>query len=335
MKIAVLGCGLIASRWVRTLTTDPRITITCIADPDPVALGHLAQRHSLTVPHTSNWRQALQSIGLDAIVNLTPPALHAQVSAAALDMGLHVMTEKPLALSLDDATDLVHRAEKGGRQLLVMQNRALDPYFLRFRDLVHAGDRPLAISADMLVALHRPGFRAHMSHPVLSDLAVHAFDQVRQLTAAEAVTVHAVEVPLAQLGTHCGLATAMIGFDDGSVFCYRGGYTPGGVGTPAGGRWNVTGRELFSAWDGERRVANAPTSVPNPAWTELPEAPPGYQLVIQAMIDALHGTPHPELAAHHNLGSIALLDAALTSAASARPSPVAQPRPRRRAADAS
>lgn len=335
MKIAVLGCGLIASRWMRALTADPRITITCIADPDPIALGHVAQRHSLTVPHASDWRQALQSIGLDAIVNLTPPDLHAQVSATALDAGLHVLTEKPLALSLDDATNLVHRAEKAGRQLLVMQNRALDPYFLHFRDLVHAEGGPAAINADTLVALHRPGFRAHMNHPVLADLAIHAFDQVRQLTAAEAVTVHAVEVPLTQLGPHCGLATATIGFGDGSVFCYRGGYIPGGIGTPAGGRWNVTGRELCSAWDGARRVANAAIGVPNPAWTELPEAPPGYQLVIQAMIDSLHGTPHPELAAHHNLGSIALLDAALSSATSARPSPVGQQRPRRSAADAS
>ncbi|MCT9080446.1 Gfo/Idh/MocA family protein [Streptomyces fulvoviolaceus] len=323
MNVAILGCGLIASRWVRTLARDSRITIAALADPDAEAAARLAHRYQLTVPRLPGWRPALEIADLDAVVNLTPPARHAVVSAAALDAGLHVLTEKPLALSLREATDLVHRAQTADRHLLVMQNQAMDPRFLAFRDLVRSGSGPWTITASTLVALHRPGFRARSRRPVLTDLAVHAFDQVRQLVTTAPLDIHATEVPLPHQGAHCGLATVLIRFADGSLFSYLGGYTSGGMRTPAGGRWSADGMALASTWDGEDHLTHSTVGEPTVDPQPIPvTAAPGYQLVIQSMVDMLHGEPYPELTAEQNLGSIALLDAALASAAKSRPRPV-------------
>ncbi|MFJ8630985.1 Gfo/Idh/MocA family protein [Streptomyces sp. NPDC093568] len=334
MKVAVFGCGLIASRWVRTLADDPRITIGALADPDTEAAERLARRYQLTVPRLTGWQQALEIAGLDAVVNLTPPARHACVSAAALDAGLHVLTEKPLAISLREATELVHQARAVGRHLLVMQNRAMDPRFLAFRDVVRASPGPWAVTADTLVTLHRPGFRTRMRRPVLTDLAVHAFDQIRQLIPAAALDIQAAEVPLPHQGAHCALATLLLRFTDGSVFSYRGGYTSGGLHTPASGRWGAVGKDLASTWDGEDQLTHGAIGEPSANLEPLPEAPAGYQLVIEAMVDVLHGGSSLELAAEQNLGSIALLDAALRSAALARPCPVDLPDPLQEALDA-
>lgn len=322
MNVAILGCGLIASRWIRTLTADPRITIAVVADPDAEAAARLAHRYQLNVPRLTGWRAALGLTGLDAVVNLTPPARHAVVSAAALDAGLHVLTEKPLALSLAEAIDLVHRAQTADRHLLVMQNRAMDPRFLAFRDLVRSGTGPWTINASTLVTLHRPGFRARSRRPVLTDLAVHAFDQVRQLVPAAPQNVHAAEEALPHQGAHCGLATMLVRFDDGSVFSYLGGYTSGGIQTPAGGRWSADGKDLTSTWDGEARLTHSTAGEPATDPQPLPTAPAGYQLVIQCMVEMLHGESYPELTAERNLGSIALLDAALASATRTCPCPV-------------
>ncbi|MEV8476221.1 phosphotransferase [Streptomyces sp. NPDC051173] len=320
MKIAIVGCGAIASRWIRVLAADTRITITALIDPDTQAAEQLADRHGLVGPHLVHADTArLPELGADAVALLTPPGHHAALAREALMAGLHVLAEKPLALSYADAVALVALAERTDRRLMVMQNRALDPRFLAFRDAVHSSKGPWAVTAETLVALHQPGFRARQPWPVTSDLAVHAFDQIRQLITTAPTGVHCTETPLAALGPHCSLAHCTVTFDDGSVFSYRGGYTTGpALRTPAGGRWTATGADGATWWDGEHRLATAPLTTPAaaPAVRELGATPPGYQVVIAKMIDALHGQAHPDVDAARNLGSIALLDAALASAAS-------------------
>ncbi|MEU1420075.1 Gfo/Idh/MocA family oxidoreductase [Kitasatospora sp. NPDC005751] len=115
-----------------------------MSTPEGIDFRHLLGRH-FSVPHEP----------------LTPPELHYPVSRSALAQGLHVLTEKPLALNLPDALDLVHLARERGLLLAVMHNRVADPDFLAFAETVRSrGRAPFAVTADTLVTLPGPGFRA-------------------------------------------------------------------------------------------------------------------------------------------------------------------------------
>jgi len=322
-----MGCGLIASRWIRGLVADPRIEITALVDPDRNAAARLAERLGLTTALATDLDQALSLAPIGAIANLTPIASHSSTSHAALDAGLHVLSEKPLTLRLDEAESLVLRARTRDRLLAVMENRGRDPRFLSFRDLLHsASEPPYAVTAEVFVSLPRPGFRSRQPLPATTDLAVHSFDQVRQIIAARPVRVQCAETMTDFLGDHCSLTTISVDFADGSTFTYRGGFAPGKtLLTPASGRWAAEGSSGGAAWDGEFAIVGARHGM-DTVEHRAPDGPTGHQVCLDAMVEALHARSHPTCLAADNLGTIALLEAATSSAAAGRPVAVSRPR---------
>ena len=294
MNAVIIGCGIIASRWLRTLGADPRIRVVALVDPDLGRARALAARYRIPCA-AATFTEAVTAGPVQVAVNLTPPAAHTAVTRYALRAGLHVLTEKPLALTLADAVDLTLTARTAGQVLAVMHNRVLDPQFQPVVTACAARSGPLAITADVLVELADPGFRSTQPYPVTTDLAVHAFDQIQALIKAAPVQICCTETGLPFISAHASLATMTITFADGSVFAYRGGFTGPGLTTSATGTWHVHGTPL------------------DPPVNE-PEATPGYQRCITAMIDQLHTNPADSWPVT-TLRSIALLDAARRSAA--------------------
>jgi predicted dehydrogenase len=139
------------------------------------------------------------------VVNLTPVDLHARTTRTALTRGLHVLTEKPLAFTLEEARQLAALAREQGLVLGVMSNRGSDSRFVAFCQAIRAlGPGPYAATVEMLAHLPSPGLRGRLRYPALQDLAVHAFDQARQLVTAPARTVACFESPLRPMAEACG-----------------------------------------------------------------------------------------------------------------------------------
>ncbi len=324
MKAAIVGCGAIASRWLRAFAADGRVAPAVLVDPDHQAAARLARKHSLDIPVVPAFVDALAGHAIDVVVNLTPPERHAEVSAGALDAGVHVLSEKPLATSLDDAIGLVDLATRRRRLLCVMQNRGADARFVAFTDRVRNDTcGSLLVTADVLVDLPVPGFRSRQRLVATLDLAVHAFDQIRRIIPACPLIVDAREAPLSFLGAHCALTVITVAFADGSIFSYRGGYTAGpGERVSANGSWTIRGRNALATWNGDRTAVVTTTDKPTPEHLTLPDFAPSYLTSITEMIEAVAGATNPPGPAVGNLGSIALLDAALTSAATGRPTVV-------------
>jgi len=325
MKAIILGCGLISGRWIRTLAADPRITITALVDPDRQAAAHAADSCGLTgAPWFPGLDAALAADNAGIAVNLTPAGSHARHTRSALEQGLHVFTEKPLALGLDEARALTQLAQSRGLTLAAMSNRGQDARFLAFAGLVRSlGPGPYTVSEDMFVRLPIAGFRSQLRFPALQDLAVHAFDQIQQVIPAAPTEVTSGEVPLPLPGGHCSIASATITFTDRSVFTFRGGFTGPGHQTSADGHWRIDLPGAGCRWDGQHTVTILHDTAGQPPATRSLPPPDGHAPRITAMIDAVHGGPPLP----GTLGSIALLDAALQSALTSAPATVQQARP--------
>lgn len=324
MRAVVIGCGSIASRWVRALNADPRTEIAVLVDQDQAAADALAERFGLRAARATTLTETLDGHGVEVAINLTPPAAHAATSRAALEAGLHVLSEKPLALRLADAIELEALAAERGRVLAVMQNHAKDPGFAEFADDVRAAacDESLLVTGETFVPLHTAGFRRGQRYPVTSDLAVHAFDQVRTLISQVPAEVVCVETALPQLGGHCAVGSITVTFTDGSVLVWRGGFIASRQHrTAATGVWRAEWSGGAATWSADGGASFARGEEDAEISTNPSDGKAGYQLCITEMIDALHGEA-TGLGAASNLGSIALLEAALASAAHRSPEPV-------------
>ena len=115
MTIGVIGAGAISPLYLRYLTRRDDVTVAAIADLNLERAASRAREFSLSAGLTP---AALLARGdIDLVLNLTTPAAHASVSAAALHAGKHVYSEKPLAISPTDGARLVSQAAAAGRHL--------------------------------------------------------------------------------------------------------------------------------------------------------------------------------------------------------------------------
>lgn len=112
MKIGIVGCGFVADYYLTTLRNHPQLTVAAVFDRDPERAARFARHHGLRVAPSLD--ALLSDPGIGLVVNLTNPAAHFEVSRAALQAGKHVYSEKPLAMDLGQARELVELSERAG-----------------------------------------------------------------------------------------------------------------------------------------------------------------------------------------------------------------------------
>jgi predicted dehydrogenase len=135
LRVAVIGYGYWGSKHVRVLSSIPGVDVT-VVDGDPERRRDAAAHYpALGVA------PALEAVAgdLDAAVVATPPASHASVAMQAVDRGLHVLVEKPLTTSVEDAERLVDRATARGVHLMVGHTFEFNSAVWKLRELVRSG----------------------------------------------------------------------------------------------------------------------------------------------------------------------------------------------------
>jgi len=115
MRVALVGAGNIAARYAECIVAEPALELAGASDVVP---GRAAE---LTARYGGRAYDALADVladdAVDAVVNLTAPSAHAEVTAAALAAGKHVHTEKPVALEGATARELAALAQARGVRL--------------------------------------------------------------------------------------------------------------------------------------------------------------------------------------------------------------------------
>lgn len=115
VRVGVVGCGTISAVYLKNCTTFPGLRAVACADLDRERAE--ARAREFGVPRACDVDQLLADPEVEVVLNLTIPAAHAEVSRAALEAGKHVYSEKPLALTRQDAERLLRTA--ADRSLLV------------------------------------------------------------------------------------------------------------------------------------------------------------------------------------------------------------------------
>ena len=127
LRVGIIGMGLYAAiEHVPMLRETGRVEIVAASRRDAKRL-ELARRE-LSIPQVfTDWREMLEKTELDAVVVATPHNAHLEPTLAALDRGLHVLLEKPLATSIADASAILNAVRKSDRVVMMGVNRRGEP----------------------------------------------------------------------------------------------------------------------------------------------------------------------------------------------------------------
>jgi predicted dehydrogenase len=317
MRAIVVGAGLVATFWMEPLRR--RADIAALVEPDEETARAAVERFGLDCPAFGSLDDALAAVRAEIVVNLTPPAHHRAVIETALRAGCHVLTEKPLAPTFDDARACVDAARAAGLTLAVMQNRRHHPAIRRLHSELAGGaiGRPMALQADMSMApRHSAGHLADAPHPLLLEMAVHTFDQARFLAGADALSASCTEFS-APHSWYAGPAAAICTFEleGGAVFSYRGNWVAEGFATSYDAAWRISGERGTARWDSFGDPECEWAGGRREAWpVPAPRDATGHAACLDELLGALEGGRPSETDGADNLQTLAMVFAAIRSA---------------------
>ena len=160
------------------------------------------------VQSTTDWRSLIGQV--DAVSLAVPTESHCSIACALLEAGIHVLVEKPISRTLEEADQMIAAARRGGANLQVGHAERFNPALMALRPLV---------KNPAYFEIHRVGqfTMRSLDIDVVLDLMIHDLDIVQWLVGADvAVTnVHAVGIPI--LTNRVDAANARIEFATGAV----------------------------------------------------------------------------------------------------------------------
>jgi UDP-N-acetyl-2-amino-2-deoxyglucuronate dehydrogenase len=137
LRFGLVGCGRVAPRHAKFLGDLPEATLSAVADIVDTRADHFAREYGADAYY--DYEKMLERDDLDVITVCTPSGLHAEMGIKAVQAGKHVLVEKPIALSLEDANALIKAASTAGVLLgVVLQNR-YNPPMQKTCEAVRAG----------------------------------------------------------------------------------------------------------------------------------------------------------------------------------------------------
>lgn len=138
LTVGVIGLGF--GRQHLKAAIDFGATINAICDTNPEKLEKYRAEHNLPAEVCyTDYRDVIANARLDAVIIATPDQLHREVAVAFLEAGVHVMCEKPLALTREDMNAIVAATQKTDKKFMVGQICRFTPAFAKAKELVEAG----------------------------------------------------------------------------------------------------------------------------------------------------------------------------------------------------
>ncbi|MBW2618166.1 MAG: Gfo/Idh/MocA family oxidoreductase [Deltaproteobacteria bacterium] len=125
LRFTILGCGAIARKHIAALERLDGAELVGVCDIDQQAAERLGQETSR--PSFTDPRQMIAQTGAEVLSVLTPSGLHARNVLDLIDTGVHFVVEKPLALRLDMADEIIRGCAERNKKLFVVQQNRLNP----------------------------------------------------------------------------------------------------------------------------------------------------------------------------------------------------------------
>ncbi len=137
-NVVVLGLGGIGRAHIKGVLNTPSCKLYAICDTSQEAID-LAKKDYPDVPAVKDYKELLADENVDLVIVATPDFVHAEQAVAALQVGKHVLCEKPLAMGMDDVDKIVSAVEAASSKFMIGQVCRYAPGFRKAKELVDEG----------------------------------------------------------------------------------------------------------------------------------------------------------------------------------------------------
>jgi len=343
MRLIQAGVGGFGLSWIYAVRESEGFEFAALVDPSPSALKNAGEIAGVPEDRLfTTVDAALEAVPADGLIDITPAACHRATTTAALKAGLHVLVEKPIADTMEDAKAMVAVAAEQDRKLMVTQQYRYHDQPRCLRRLIAEGAIGEVDHAVIEFQIHGLvfGWRRTMAHPFLMDMAIHHFDMMRYLLGQNAVRVTAQTWNPKVSNTEGDMnAFVWAEFEGGARINYTGGFVSPGVDTGWNGRWVITGSRGSLVWNPRddwgsirlfRQEADLSQFTENHFFTPLAEVwgepiwpesigPQGHKFDLYHWRACIETGAEPETSGRDNLRTLALTLAAIRSADTGQP----------------
>ena len=202
LRVGVIGCGSIAQhRHLPEYAFNDNVVIVAVCDSNESRANEVAEKYSAKA--YVDYKELIQSGEVDLVSVCTPNYLHAPISIDALNAGIHVLCEKPMATSQEEAEAMIEAANNSGKKLMIAHNQRFVKSHQKARQLIESGDigriysfrtafghgGPEGWSVDGKESWFFQKEKAFIG--AMGDLGVHKTDLIRYVLGEEIVEVGA------------------------------------------------------------------------------------------------------------------------------------------------
>lgn len=209
LRVAAIGVGSLGRHHARNYAefdAEGRVELVGICDAEPETAERVAADSGCV--GITDWRDLLGKV--DAVSIATPTETHCEIACAFLDVGVNVLVEKPIALTLDEADQMIDTAARSGAKLMVGQLERYNPAMVALRPHV---TNPLYFE------IHRvsPFPNRSLDVDVVLDVMIHDLDAIQWLVGENVAVseIRAVGIPV--ISDKVDAANARIEFENGAV----------------------------------------------------------------------------------------------------------------------
>lgn len=204
LRTGVIGVGYLGSFHAEKLAAMPRVELVAVADIDPDRAHRVARQ--LGARAVFDYRQLFGQV--DAVIVAVPTRLHYEVAAWCLAQGLHVLLEKPIATTVEQAQALINLTRRHNRVLQIGHLERFNPAILAVEQMIQT---PLFIESHRLAPFKTRGTDTN----VVLDLMIHDIDIILKLV--DTPVSHIDANGIAVLSSAMDIANARIRFANGCV----------------------------------------------------------------------------------------------------------------------
>lgn len=215
VKLAVVGAGLVGQRHIAAIAHAAGVALAAVVEPSGALFD--------STPVFADLDALFDSCSVDGVVLSTPTQLHRDGALACLRHGVPVLVEKPLAVSVGQAVEIVNASAATGVPVLVGHHRRHNPIISKAASLIHGGAIGDVRIAQATCWFYKPDdyfetapWRKQNGAGPISVNLVHDVDLLRYL-CGEVVCVQAQMVPARRGFENEDLAAAVLRFENGAL----------------------------------------------------------------------------------------------------------------------
>lgn len=343
-KLIHVGLGGWGTDWEKSALASiaDRVTVTGIVEDYEPNMTRAQDLLGYTEAQCfTSLTDALATVQADAVLITAPAPTHMPLAIEAMRAGKHVLSEKPMAPSPEEAVEAIRVSRETGMHLQISQNYRYYPAPIKVAELVRTAELGglARVHVDFRQWKHDAPKESNpysdLDHPLLADMAIHHWDMMRMILGCEAETVYVQRSdPAWSHYRHEASVTAIVTFTNGVVVSYRGSWMSSDTPTHWGGEWKL---------ECEDGLIDFTTRQGGPFGTQ------GDQVSIRHRSGAMESQPLPHMpvwgrsagvldlmrwiktgepsqnAAEKNLGSLAIVAAAIRSQETGNVEPIQIP----------